>query len=131
MAPKKKSDAVSKSDIIANLEKLKNGENQAIKFDLTKIKIKTLAESIGAVSEDVKLYMKLLTSNRYYALNDRTINLLLKGEIDMSATQSEEEQRKPTASDEEIIDILDKETEVEVFRVEKIKREQVVLSSRS
>ena len=75
--------------------------------------------------------MKLLTSNRYYALNDRTINLLLKGEIDMSATHSEEEQRKPTASDEETIDILDKETEVEVFRVEKIKREQVVLSSHS
>ena len=131
MAPKKKSDAVSKSDIIANLEKLKNGENQAIKFDLTKIKIKTLAKSVGVVSEDVKLYMKLLTSNRYYALNDRTINLLLKGEIDMSATHSEEEQRKPSASDEEIIDILDKETDVEVFRVEKIKREQVVLSSRS
>ena len=83
------------------------------------------------VSEDVKLYMKLLTSKRYYALNDRTINLLLKGEIDMSATHSEEEQRKPSASDEEIIDILDKETEVEVFRVEKIKQEQVVLSSHS
>ena len=83
------------------------------------------------VSEDVKLYMKLLTSKRYYALNDRTINLLLKGEIDMSATHSEEEQRKPSASDEKIMDILDKETEVEVFRVEKIKREQVVLSSRS
>ena len=87
MAPKKKSDAVSKSDIIANLEKLKNGENQAIKFDLTKIKIKTLAESIGVVSEDVKLYMKLLSSKRYYALNDRTINLLLKGEIDMSVVR--------------------------------------------
>ena len=57
MAPKKKSDAVSQSDIIANLEKLKNGENQAIKFDLTKIKIKTLAKSVGVVSEDVKLYM--------------------------------------------------------------------------
>ena len=80
------------------------------------------------MSEDVKLYMKLLSSKRYYALNDRTINLLLKGEIDMSATHSEEEQRKPTASDEEIIDILDKETDVEVFR---IKREQVVLSSHS
>ena len=131
MAPQKKSDAVSQSDIIANLEKLKNGEHQAIKFDLTKIKIKTLAKSVGVVSEDVKLYMKLLSSKRYYALNDRTINLLLKGEIDMSATHSEEEQRKPSASDEEIIDILDKETEVEVFRVEKIKREQVVLSSRS
>ena len=35
------------------------------------------------------MYMKLLTSKRYYALNDRTINLLLKGTIDVSATTSE------------------------------------------
>ena len=83
------------------------------------------------MSEDVKSYMKLSTANRYYALNDRTINLLLKGEIDMSATHSDEEQRKPTVSDEEIQDILDKETDVEVFRIEQIKQEQVVLSSRS
>ena len=55
----------------------------------------------------------------------------MKGEIDMSATQSEDEQRKPTASDEEIVDILDKEKEVEVFRVEKIKQEQAALSSHS
>ena len=129
MAPKKKPDAISKSDIIANLEKLKNGENQAIKFDLTKIKIKTLAESIGVVSEDVKLYMKLLTSKRYYALNDRTINLLLKGEIDMSVVHTGA--AKVSHSDAEIVTLLDEETDVEVFRVEKIKREQVVLSSRS
>ena len=34
--------------------------------------------------------MTLLPANRYYALNDRTINLLLKGEIDMSATYGED-----------------------------------------
>ena len=33
--------------------------------------------------------MKLLTADRYYALNDRTINLLMKGDIDMTATTSE------------------------------------------
>ena len=36
------------------------------------------------LSEAVKLYMYLPTSKRYYALNDRTINLLMGGDIDMS-----------------------------------------------
>ena len=76
------------------------------------------------VSEDVKLYMKLLDSKRYYALNDRTINLLSKGEIDISSTYGEVP-KKPTTSDQEIKEKLDNENEVEVFRVEKIKREQV------
>ena len=35
------------------------------------------------------MYMYLLNSKRYYALRDRTINLLMKGDIDMSATASE------------------------------------------
>ena len=48
--------------------------------------IKKLAKHIGVLSEDVKLYMYLPTANRYYALNDRTINLLMKGNVDMSAT---------------------------------------------
>ena len=69
--------------------------------------------------------MKLVTLKRYYALNDRTINL--KGEIDMSATYNGE--TKPTVSDEEIMDILATETNIEVFRVENIKHDQVVLSS--
>ena len=117
MAPKNKSDAENKRDIIANLEKLKNGEHQHIKIDLTKINIKTLARSVGVISEDVKLYMKLIDLKRYYALNDRTINLLLKGEIDMSATY-DGETKPPTASDDEIVDLLDRETNIEVFRVE-------------
>ena len=37
--------------------------------------------------------MKLLTTDRHYALNDRTINLLMKGDIDMSATTSEKRRR--------------------------------------
>ena len=39
------------------LEKLKNGEIQGTKVDLTKIKINTLAKKIGLLSEDVKMYM--------------------------------------------------------------------------
>ena len=38
------------------------------------------------LSDDVKMYMYPFNSKRYYALNDRTINLLMKGDIDMSAT---------------------------------------------
>ena len=34
--------------------------------------------------------MKLLTSNRYYALNDRTINLLMKCDIGLSAVAGED-----------------------------------------
>ena len=70
--------------------------------------------------------MKLIDLKRYYALNDRTINLLLKGEIDMSATY-DGETKPPTASDDEIVDLLDKETNIEVFRAEKIKPGQGVL----
>ena len=47
---------------------------------------KTLAAQVDVLSEYVKLYMKLLTANRHYALKDRDINLLLQGEVDMSAT---------------------------------------------
>ena len=56
---------------------------------MTKVNIIPLTSQIGVLSEDVKLYMKLATSKRYYALNDRTINLLKKGDVDMSATTSE------------------------------------------
>ena len=47
-----------------------------------------MATDLGQLSDDVKLFMKLLTSDRYYALNDRIPNLLMKGDIDMSATTS-------------------------------------------
>ena len=63
-----------------------NHEMQQLRVDLSKLNIKTLSTLIGILSEDVKRYMKLLTANRYYALNDRTINMLSKGEVDMSAT---------------------------------------------
>ena len=55
-----------KSKITLDLEKLKNGQIQHVKVDLTKVNIRTLATQVGVLSEDVKLYMKLLTSKRHY-----------------------------------------------------------------
>ena len=87
MPPKKPNvKSTYKKTLKLELEKLKNGEIQGTKVDLTKIKINTLAKKIGVLSEDVKMYMYLFNSKRYYVLNDRTINLLMKGSIDMSAS---------------------------------------------
>ena len=58
--------------------------------------------------------MKLLTLDRYYALNDRTINLLMKGDIDMSAASGDTVEQV-TESDAEVVDLLDVETEVEIL----------------
>ena len=55
------------------------------------------------LSKDVKLYMYLSNAKRYYALNDRTINLRMKGNVDMSATTGEAgEGDKSTFSDAEV-----------------------------
>ena len=43
-----------KKTIKLELEKLKNGEIQGTKVDLTQIKINTLAKKIGVLSEGVK-----------------------------------------------------------------------------
>ena len=65
-----------------------------------------MATDPGQLSDDVKLFMKFLTAYRYYDLNDRTINLLMKCDIDMTATTSDKgEERK--ASDATVIDLLD------------------------
>ena len=126
MAPKSSNDNSSqKSKIELDLRKLKNNQIQNVKVDLTKINIKTLATLLGVLSEDVKLYMKLLTANRYYALNDRTINFLSQGEVDMSATTSAvfsgNNNASNTVSDAEVEEVLDIETEVETFVVDKNK----------
>ena len=73
---------------LEQLEKLKNGEIQGTKVVLTRTGIHTLAKKLGLLSEGVKMYMYLFSSKRYYALNDRTINLLMEGDIDMGATTS-------------------------------------------
>ena len=66
------------------------------------------------------MYMHLLNPKRYYALNDRTINLLMKGGIEMSATTSETVEAI-TDSDKEIVDLINVEQEVELFIVYKNK----------
>ena len=54
--------------------------------------------------------MILPSSNRYHALNDRTINLLMKGKIGMNAVTGEVD--APKSSDAEISGLLEQETEV-------------------
>ena len=100
------------------LDKLKNKSIQNVRIDLTKINIKTLATYLRYLSDDVKLFMKLLTANKYYALNDRTINLLMKGDIDMSATTSGKSE-EIKESDATVISLLDIEKEIEIFIVDK------------
>ena len=65
------------------------------------------------------MYMYLCNS-RYYALNGRTTNLLMKGDIDMDATTSETDE-VVTGSDKEVVDLITVEQEVESFTVEKNK----------
>ena len=88
------------------------------KVDLTKIKINTLAKTIGLLSDGVKMYMYLFNSKIYHASSDRAIHLLMKGDIDMSATTSETAE-VITDSDQEVVDLINVEQEVELFTVEK------------
>ena len=91
MPPKSSSDNSSyEKNIKLDLDKLKNGDIQKVKVDLSKINIKKLAKRIGVLSESVNMYLHLPTAKRYYALNDRTINLLMKGNIYMSAMTGED-----------------------------------------
>ena len=91
-----------------------------LKLDLTKINIRKLAKRIGVLSEGVKMYMYQFNSKKYCALNDRTTNLLMKGDIGMSATTSESAE-VITDSDKEIVDLINVEQEVELFIVDKNK----------
>ena len=74
------------------------------------------------ISEDVNMYMYLPTAQRYYVLNDRTINLLMKGKIDMSATNGDDDTDNHIKfSDVEAVDTVHKEKKVEMFIVDKNK----------
>ena len=64
------------------------------------------------------MYMSLFNSKRYYASNDRTISLLMKGGIGMNATTSETAE-VITDSDKDVVDLINVEQEVELFTVEK------------
>ena len=89
--------------ILLELEKLKNRQIQKVRLDLTKINIRALASRIGVLSEGLKLTMILPSSNRYYALNDRAINLLMKGKIDTNAIIGRPDE--PKFSDSEISEL--------------------------
>ena len=112
MPPKSPNDNSSyESKIKLDLAKLKNDQVQHAKVDLTKVNTRTLAKQISVLSEDVKRYMKFLTTKRYYALNDRTVNLFLKGDTDMSTTKPETAE-VITDSDKEVVDLINVEQEV-------------------
>ena len=59
--------------------------------------------------------MILPTSNRYYALNDRTINLSMKGKIDTNAVTGGVDDTK--FNDAEISGLLEQDTEVLITAV--------------
>ena len=123
MPPKSSSDNLYyKKKIKLYLGKLKNGDLQKGKVELTKSNITKIAKRIGVLSEYVKMYMYLPTAKRYYALNDRTTNLLMKGKIDMSATNGDDETGNPIKfSDVEAVETVHKEKEVELITVDKNK----------
>ena len=125
MAPKSSNQNTShKAQIKWKFDKLKNNQIQHAKVDLTQINIQTLASQIDVLSDDVKLYMKLLTSNRYYDLDGRTINLLMKGDSDMRVvtdSNSAEESDANKESDGEVQELPDTEADVEFFVVDENK----------
>ena len=86
-----------------------------------------MASRIGVLSEGSKLTMILPPSNRYYALNDRTINLLMKGKIDTNAFIGRPD--VPKSSDAEIGELLEQDTEVLISVLNIKKTNQVVHSS--
>ena len=120
MAPKVQNETPYKDQIKNDLQKQKQNEIQKAKVDLNKINLKVLATQIGVLSEDVKLFMKLVKSNRYYALNNRTIALLMKGTIDASTIVGTET-IDVMESDAEVQVLMLLETEVEIFVVDKNK----------
>jgi hypothetical protein len=76
--------AAYRGEIKEQLQQLKRAEIQKVIVDLSKIKMKALAIDVGVLAESKKLFMKF-DNGRYYPLNDRTIDLLLKGQIDTTA----------------------------------------------
>ena len=56
---------------------------------------------------------------RHYALNARTINLRMKGDIDMSVVTDNDNDNDSKESDAEVQDLLDTETDVEIFVIDR------------
>ena len=93
---------------------------------MEQINLNTLTAQLELLSNDVKSFMILPTSNIYYALSDRTINLVMKGKIDTNAIIGGPD--GPTFSDAEISALLEHEQEVLLTVVKMIKQDQVVPS---
>ena len=72
--------------------------------------------------------MKLLAPKRYYALNDRTVDFLMKGDIDMGPTTSEKAEGVKE-SDSEVIDLLGVGKEIGFIYLRKIRQELEAHSS--
>ena len=130
MAPKPSNSNTYKDGAKLDVERLKKHGIQTIKVDLSTININTLSTLIGILSKGVKLYMELLTANRYHALNHRTIHLLSQGEVEMSATTGvtfgfgSSGAAANNVSDAEVEELLGIETKVEVFVIDKNKTRQ-------
>ena len=83
------------------------------------------------------MYMYLSNAKRYYALNDRTINWLMEGNVDMGATtggygtgdgEGGLGDWRGKTSDAEAAETVKKEKQVETFIVDKHKSRWIILS---
>ena len=62
----------------------KNGQVEYVKVDSTKLNM-TLATQLDLLSNGMNLFMGLPPSNRHHALDNGTLNILRKGNIDLGA----------------------------------------------
>ena len=108
-------DSAYKSKIKPDLEKL-NGKIQHVKVGLTQTNINTLANQLDLLSNGIKVFMISPSSNRHHALNDRTVNLLREGNIDLNAIMHQSAE-PPTFSDAEISELIEQEKEVTLIAV--------------
>ena len=110
MPPKRSNDkSAYRSKIKSDLKELGNGGIQATNVDLAKVDIQK-TKIISVLSEDVQIVYVSIEYKEILCFK-RTISLLMKSDIDMSATTSETAE-VITDSDEEVGDLIDVEKEV-------------------
>lgn len=93
------------NSLVAKFKDVEAGKTKEVNIDLSNIDLKKLTKLLLEHIPNQKKILKL-TNNVHYPLNDRTLNLLSRGKIDWNSTD------KYNPSDEEIIDILDKDSTV-------------------
>ena len=81
-----------------------------------------LTTKLDLLSGGVRLVMILHSRSICYALNERTINLLMKGKIDMNAVTGELD--APKFSDAEISGLLEQETDILITVVKQLRKRQ-------